>query len=48
MPGEDPNTLPHPREVAEKILPLASPSLSETGLIYDVPRGRFLHYRMPE
>jgi len=48
MPGEDPNTLPHPQEIAEKILPLASPSLTETGLIYDVRLGRFTHYRMPD
>lgn len=48
MPGEDPNTLPHPSEVAEKILPLASPDLTETGLIFDVRQNRFLHYRMPE
>ncbi|WEX07641.1 SDR family NAD(P)-dependent oxidoreductase [Chelativorans sp. AA-79] len=48
MPGENPETLPHPREVAGKILPLASPSLTETGLIYDVRLDRFTHYRMPE
>jgi len=48
MPGEDPQTLPHPSEVAEKILPLASPTLTETGQIYDVRLGRFTGYRMPE
>ncbi|MBO6719284.1 MAG: SDR family NAD(P)-dependent oxidoreductase [Rhizobiaceae bacterium] len=48
MPGEDPTTLPHPSEVAEKIIPLASPDLTETGLIYDVPKGRFVTYQMPE
>ncbi|WP_265515569.1 SDR family NAD(P)-dependent oxidoreductase [Nitratireductor luteus] len=48
MPGEDPNTLPHPSEVAAKILPLASPELTETGLIFDVPKNRFTRYRMPE
>ncbi|TKT81339.1 SDR family NAD(P)-dependent oxidoreductase [Aquamicrobium sp. LC103] len=48
MPGEDPQTLPHPSEVAAKIVALASPSLGETGLIYDVPQGRFISYRMPE
>jgi NAD(P)-dependent dehydrogenase (short-subunit alcohol dehydrogenase family) len=47
MPGEDPATLPHPSEVAEKIIPLASPELTETGLIYDVPKGCFVEYRMP-
>ncbi|WP_011580321.1 MULTISPECIES: SDR family NAD(P)-dependent oxidoreductase [Chelativorans] len=48
MPGEDPDTLPHPRDVAEKILPLASPSITETGLIYNVRLGRFTRYSMPE
>jgi NAD(P)-dependent dehydrogenase (short-subunit alcohol dehydrogenase family) len=48
MPGEDPQSLPHPSEVAEKILPLASPALTETGLIFDVRQDRFLRYRMPE
>lgn len=48
MPGEDPNTLPHPSDVAEKILPLASPALTETGLILDVRQNRLLHYRMPD
>ncbi|WP_245440181.1 SDR family NAD(P)-dependent oxidoreductase [Mesorhizobium sp. Z1-4] len=48
MPGEDPAKLPHPSEVAGKILHLASPGLTETGQIYDVPKGRFVEYRMPE
>ena len=47
MPGEDPDTLPHPAEVAAKILPLAGPAVSETGAIFDVPQGRFLQYQMP-
>jgi NAD(P)-dependent dehydrogenase (short-subunit alcohol dehydrogenase family) len=47
MPGEDPDTLPHPSEVAAKILPLAGPSVSETGAIFDVPQNRFLQYQMP-
>ena len=48
VPGEDPMSLPHPSEVAAKILPLASPELTETGRIFDVPKGRFVSYRMPE
>ncbi|MCT7375954.1 SDR family NAD(P)-dependent oxidoreductase [Chelativorans salis] len=48
MPGEDPQTLPHPSEVAAKVLPLASSELTETGLVFDVRRDRFLHYRVPE
>jgi NAD(P)-dependent dehydrogenase (short-subunit alcohol dehydrogenase family) len=47
MPGEDPETLPHPSEVASSFLPLASPDLKETGLIWNVRKGRFTAYRAP-
>ena len=48
MPGEDPATLPHPSQVAAEIVKLADPKLTETGLVYDVQKKRFLSYRMPE
>jgi NAD(P)-dependent dehydrogenase (short-subunit alcohol dehydrogenase family) len=48
MPGEDPKTLPHPSDVARKLLPLASPALAETGLIYQAKHDRFVAYRQPE
>ena len=48
MPGEDPESLPHPSEVAAGILHLADPALKETGLIWDVRQERFISYRMPE
>lgn len=48
MPGEDPDTLPRPADVAAKILPLALPSLTETGGLFDVRKNRFLRYRDPE
>ncbi len=47
MPGEDPETVPHPSEIAAKILPLALPSLTETGKLFDVRTGRFLDYNLP-
>ena len=47
MPGEDPETLPTPREVAEAMLPLALPSLTETGGLFDVREGRFMQVSMP-
>ena len=47
MPGEDPRTLPHPSEIAARILPLASPTLTETGLILDAREERFTSYQMP-
>jgi NAD(P)-dependent dehydrogenase (short-subunit alcohol dehydrogenase family) len=47
MPGEDPDTLPHPSEVAAKIMPLAGPDVTETGMLYDVPEGRFKAFQPP-
>ncbi len=48
MPGEDPDTLPSPRDIAAKILPLFMPDLEAHGLIYDVPRGTFLNRPAPQ
>jgi NAD(P)-dependent dehydrogenase (short-subunit alcohol dehydrogenase family) len=48
FPGENPATLPTPAEVASKIVPLVSPLLAETGLLFDVPQGRFLTYQRPD
>jgi NAD(P)-dependent dehydrogenase (short-subunit alcohol dehydrogenase family) len=48
MPGEDPNTVPHPSEIAAKLIPLASPALTETGLIYQASHDRFVAHRLPE
>jgi NAD(P)-dependent dehydrogenase (short-subunit alcohol dehydrogenase family) len=48
MPGEDPMTVPHPSEIAEHIMPLVDPELTETGKIYQAKTQRFLTYRDPE
>lgn len=48
VPGEDPDTLPHPSEVAAAILPLASPALTETGKLFVVRDRKFVDYRLPE
>ncbi|MER8867735.1 SDR family NAD(P)-dependent oxidoreductase [Mesorhizobium sp. M0751] len=48
VPGEDPETLPHPSEIAKRIVPLASPTLKETGLIFQAKHNRFVAYRQPE
>jgi NAD(P)-dependent dehydrogenase (short-subunit alcohol dehydrogenase family) len=48
MPGEDPETLPHPSEVAAKILPLASPEMTDSGRLFVVRENRFVDYRLPE
>lgn len=37
MPGEDPATLPKPRDVAPAFLELVAPDLEHTGRIYDWP-----------
>jgi len=48
VPGEDPNTLPHPSEIAQRIVELASPELTRTGEIYQARHDRWVSYRMPE
>ena len=48
VPGEDPDTLPHPSEVAKAILPLTDPAMTETGRLYSVREKRFLTYHMPD
>ncbi len=48
MPGEDPDSLPHPHDVAKKIVALADPALTLTGKLFDVPKDRFLDYHLPD
>lgn len=47
MPGEDPETLRTPEELAPHLVRLASPAWTETGLIYDFPQGKVLTPRPP-
>lgn len=47
VPGEDPSALPTPQSVAEKLLALASPALTETGKLFSVREGRFLDFQLP-
>ena len=47
VPGEDPATLPTAESVAEKLLALASPTLSETGKLFVAREERFLDYPFP-
>lgn len=47
VPGEDPETLPHPSEVAKAILPLVSPDLTETGKLFIVRENKLFDYHLP-
>ncbi|WP_273717569.1 MULTISPECIES: SDR family NAD(P)-dependent oxidoreductase [Bartonella] len=47
MPGEDPQTLPSPQEVAKKIVHLLSPDLKETGKLFNVHKNQFVDYHIP-
>lgn len=47
MPGEDPQTLRTPEELAPHLVRLASPDWSETGRIFDFPQGKVLSPQMP-
>ncbi|MGC4025281.1 MAG: SDR family NAD(P)-dependent oxidoreductase [Mesorhizobium sp.] len=46
-PGEDPLSLPHPSEIAARIVPLADPALQRTGEIYQAQPDRWVRYQMP-
>jgi NAD(P)-dependent dehydrogenase (short-subunit alcohol dehydrogenase family) len=47
MPGEDPETLPHPSELAPHLVALASPAFDRTGMLFDFPSRKFLEFRAP-
>ena len=47
MPGENPETLPHPSEIAAHMLKLVDPALTETGLIYQATHSRFVAHQQP-
>ncbi|MBA9082481.1 hypothetical protein GGR10_000304 [Bartonella chomelii] len=47
LPNENPQTLPSPQEVAEKIVYLSSPYLKETGRLFDVRKNQFINYHTP-
>lgn len=47
MPGEDPMTLETPEMVAEAIVELCMPSVSENGKLYNYPSKKWLSYQPP-
>ena len=42
MPGENPDTLPHPREIVGKLVDMVAPAWTETRAIYDYEKDRTL------
>lgn len=47
MPGEDPETLRTPEELAPHLVELASPAWTETGKLFDFPQGKVLTPQRP-
>lgn len=47
MPGEDPETLPHPSTVAQALMPLLGPDQTETGKLFVVRENRIKDYVNP-
>lgn len=47
FPGEDRDKLTAPEAVAEKIVELCLPSVTETGQLYSFPDGKFLQFHKP-
>ncbi len=48
IPGEDPETVPHPSAVAETLMPLLGPGMTETGKLFVVREKKIVDYRLPE
>ncbi|MBV9076793.1 MAG: SDR family NAD(P)-dependent oxidoreductase [Methylobacteriaceae bacterium] len=47
MPGEDPEALRSPDDLAPDLIRLASPDWGETGKVFDFPSGRVLAFQNP-
>ncbi|WP_111561101.1 SDR family NAD(P)-dependent oxidoreductase [Rhizobium sp.] len=47
VPGENPETLPHPSEVAKAMMPLLAPDYTETGKLFIVRENKLVGYQMP-
>lgn len=47
MPGEDPQTLRTPEDLAPHLVRFSSPDWNETGKIFDFPQGKVLTPQMP-
>lgn len=47
MPGEDPETLRTPEDLAPHLVALASPGWAESGTIFDFPQGKVLTPQLP-
>jgi NAD(P)-dependent dehydrogenase (short-subunit alcohol dehydrogenase family) len=47
MPGEDPQSLPHPAELAPHLIDLASPALDKTGVLFDFRSKEFQAFGKP-
>ncbi|HLN07838.1 MAG TPA: SDR family NAD(P)-dependent oxidoreductase [Xanthobacteraceae bacterium] len=47
MPGEDPNTLDQPEQVAERIVELCLPDFDQNGRIYSYPHRTLMEFRPP-
>ena len=39
MPGENPDTLPKPSDIAPKLIDMLSPALKESGKLFDMATG---------
>ena len=47
MPGEDPETLKTPEDLAPVIVALCSPEHRDTGKLYDFPTDRMMSFQGP-
>jgi NAD(P)-dependent dehydrogenase (short-subunit alcohol dehydrogenase family) len=45
MPGEDPDTLPHPSEIVPHLVEMASPAFDKTNVLFDFATKSYTHLR---
>ena len=46
MPGEDPETLPHPSEIVPYLVEMASPGFAKTGVLFEFPSRAYRRWSM--
>jgi NAD(P)-dependent dehydrogenase (short-subunit alcohol dehydrogenase family) len=47
MPGENPQTLPHPSEIAPHLVEMARPEFERTGALFDFPSRSYRSFHAP-
>jgi hypothetical protein len=47
MPGENPDTLPHPSEIVPYLIEMASPAFTRTNVRFEFPTRTYIEQAVP-